>query len=1440
MPKKEQKNSNSVEKDNSQKWKNFKNKAAKGLKTTLKWALMIGPIFIPAATPISASVSFISQFLSKNINIEIDEKQISQKLSKETSTISSKLITTEIINHIKSKNKSINNKKSIEIEKTLTKLEKSLEYIQKKQEQDPESFKEVYQGFLEELKEEDKKNHSQLQDIINQQKSFFESFNQNIIGFLDTMKKPLSDSKYENQTKIFEYSDEDLKFYCQKQLEIEEISSRYDEPYDEERFVPILKLEEQFERFFENLQNKVNKERIFLMLGHMGLGKTWNASYIGYKYNDKIPTFIFNLGEPFETKFENYFGNLFDENPLKKFFDRTIPQEYGKNILLIFDGFDEILINEREEIFNAIFKLVKRNPNNIIILLTSRLVDWIHTPIVSSKARSYRNYIFQNQQFNSFEDITVPTGASYILSDIDDPTFLQEITARYNIDYNKIQDSKIKTLLKKPFIVKLISSHNPNLAYQDFNPQDDNWFQIFADPKKYNTILHRMGIIEAVENIFQDLICMIGDPYSPILEQDLSDFIKDYQIHWDIIFSSGIIKKRQKNLQNEFFFPEEYQDFIERYITELTEKFHENIFCKSDVYALQSIEKELSGFKIQNFTKVPYESLDRGYKLNDKGRVTELYLNNLSDKLSYFPDGVTNLIELKKLSIANNQIINIPESIGKLRFLEELVLDHNKITQFPKEMQNMRNLNRISVKFNNIQFFDEWWNNLKNLKFINIQNNRLKNEEYTIKSVLNNCTIIDDGLGENSEIVLKDAAIIEYLNFLKKPHFEKLKQNFKDSYLISLTLRNAEYDEFKDLFWSSENLETLEIQGKSVKFMPNTSIKKLILKPYRDQELIIDESITQLKSLESLQIYNYDKLKLPDSLKNCKKLKQIIIQCPKLSVFPPILLEINNIHCVLVSLSKIYLNDIDLEEYKDPENSQLIIELNKNCNIEDLLLPDHIHNFYLISQESMPEKVIINGKFRKFFFLYKNFITRDFYKTQAFWDDNNIGNFYFCQIEYHNDQIFDLESDFNSLEYLYISNPRLETMKDWMFFSPNITKVLITHQIVNLSPNEFFQSIEKGIFKFYVEHGCKLPQNISKLDKLTHLRIKLPKLVEIPKNIGDLIQFKQLLLTSDKLDPITEIFGSDNAKLRIEFQCSSYCTLPQSIERMINLRKIIIFNINCEIENIEFSNLRNLNYLWLYSKSLYELPASIGKISCISNLKLDFDNIKPPSSEIWDDTIINQAQIFVNDDEFLRWARRNEKNFIVHDIEKIKHLEIRSSRVFFQYNNKNLPNLTSLDFNDNKYDNLEIIATKAPNLRRISIDFQSSRYEIEPIFTDYFKPNKIVFNPLSDEIKEKFWNFKDKSLLILGIADIFDDFPPFLLELDNLTHLWFESVYYFPETLFDSLPANKKLKFYYKDEIDADIFDYLKLPNPGYFIIILNDADIQIPDIFKDYIIENK
>ena len=101
--------------------------------------------------------------------------------------------------------------------------------------------------------------------------------------------------------------------YCKNHLNNADLSSKYGYRYDDSFFIEDPKLDLEFENFFNSLEDQRLKNRIFLILGHMGLGKTWNACHLAFKYVDNIPTFYFHLGSSYETEFTNLIGGF--DNP---------------------------------------------------------------------------------------------------------------------------------------------------------------------------------------------------------------------------------------------------------------------------------------------------------------------------------------------------------------------------------------------------------------------------------------------------------------------------------------------------------------------------------------------------------------------------------------------------------------------------------------------------------------------------------------------------------------------------------------------------------------------------------------------------------------------------------------------------------------------------------------------------------------------------------------------------------------------------------------------------------------------------------------------------------------------------------------------------------------------------------------------------------------------
>jgi len=72
------------------------------------------------------------------------------------------------------------------------------------------------------------------------------------------------------------------------------------------------------------------------------------------------------------------------------------------------------------------------------------------------------------------------------------------------------------------------------------------------------------------------------------------------------------------------------------------------------------------------------------------------------EKLTSFPEELTELSELTHLMLRGNNLKTIPASIGKMVQLKKLVLTNNQLTSLPEEMGNLKALKTLVIKGNNI------------------------------------------------------------------------------------------------------------------------------------------------------------------------------------------------------------------------------------------------------------------------------------------------------------------------------------------------------------------------------------------------------------------------------------------------------------------------------------------------------------------------------------------------------------------------------------------------------------------------------------------------------------------------------------------------------------------------------------------------------------------
>ncbi|MBN1188068.1 MAG: leucine-rich repeat domain-containing protein [Bacteroidales bacterium] len=103
-------------------------------------------------------------------------------------------------------------------------------------------------------------------------------------------------------------------------------------------------------------------------------------------------------------------------------------------------------------------------------------------------------------------------------------------------------------------------------------------------------------------------------------------------------------------------------------------------------------------------------------------------LTNIGLTETYVPvigENISNLVELRYLSIVQGKLTKLPQGFSKLKNLELADFTHNEFTTFPTELYSCTSLTSINLNFNSINKFDEGIDKLINLSVLSIEFNML-------------------------------------------------------------------------------------------------------------------------------------------------------------------------------------------------------------------------------------------------------------------------------------------------------------------------------------------------------------------------------------------------------------------------------------------------------------------------------------------------------------------------------------------------------------------------------------------------------------------------------------------------------------------------------------------------------------------------------------------
>ncbi len=346
------------------------------------------------------------------------------------------------------------------------------------------------------------------------------------------------------QRSLGDFSMEELVQASTVQFERTRLASKHDIPFDPALFVPLPRFDMAFISF---LNQRGILKPLFLVLAHMGMGKTWNAVHAGTIARDTrrfVPFFIpFNMG--WQSQLCAIFGT---KTALANDVGSTAKNVYQKHgravkILLIFDGLDELLGEEQKsEFLSFLLQLFNGFGHTVMVVLTCRDTTWILNHAIDVWEQQVRVHAHDNimiQETTNRLGLRTPVGF-YLES------FPRELLAgndgllaKYGVDWKRVHAlPALLDLCGRPYMARLLRGLN---NYPD--PTDGEAFlPVFYSDTPDDTVMRRMGITKEVEKLFFDLLGLISNNNEYISERQIDEVTIHRRDEWHVILSAGIIE----------------------------------------------------------------------------------------------------------------------------------------------------------------------------------------------------------------------------------------------------------------------------------------------------------------------------------------------------------------------------------------------------------------------------------------------------------------------------------------------------------------------------------------------------------------------------------------------------------------------------------------------------------------------------------------------------------------------------------------------------------------------------------------------------------------------------------------------------------------------------------------------------------------------------------
>ncbi len=271
-------------------------------------------------------------------------------------------------------------------------------------------------------------------------------------------------------------------------------------------------------------------------------------------------------------------------------------------------------------------------------------------------------------------------------------------------------------------------------------------------------------------------------------------------------------------------------------------------------------------------SKGEYLSLDSALATPDDVIVLDIRYAGLTK----LPSEIKNLVNLRIMYLAGNDLESLPPEIRDLQNLEELHLQDNFLSSLPPEIGKLTNLRVLDLPYNKIKSLPKEIFQLKHLEKFDIRSNKMPDSsEAAIRMELPNCQISFN----EKELINPSSPLLASEELMEAKVFYSLDEATiapADVFIIRLT--NKQLTNFPSEILSFKNLQALDLSNNKLSSIPKNInqlelLQQLNLRRNRFENL--PASLAMLDHLTDLKLGLNRFTKIPDAVWNIKNLKKL-------------------------------------------------------------------------------------------------------------------------------------------------------------------------------------------------------------------------------------------------------------------------------------------------------------------------------------------------------------------------------------------------------------------------------------------------------------------------------------------------------------------------------------------------------------------------------------